>query len=147
MKKKSLILVVGAIALAATVAACGHYRYHGDYCAEHAGWMVERMSRKLDLTEEQKAKLDVVKTRIVAARDAAAEQRESDAKAIAALLSQPTFDRARAIALTQSHTRTIETRAPEVIAAFADFYDGLKPEQQQKLREQVESRMNNHNWW
>ena len=52
-----------------------------------------------------------------------------------ALVTGTTFDRARAQALVEAKTNAVRTKSPEVIAAMADFYDSLKPEQQQKVRE------------
>jgi protein CpxP len=144
MNKPRLILLAGAVALTGALSACGPHHVSREDRAEHAAWIVENVGRKLDLNDAQKAKLDAVKTTLLAARESAEAKRASDAREIVALLSQPTFDRARAEALVQSHTRAIDTKAPEVIAAFGDFYDSLTPEQQLKLRERVESRLNGH---
>lgn len=43
------------------------------------------------------------------------------------------FDRAGAQALLSKTASAIETRSPEVIAALADFYDSLDPQQQAKV--------------
>jgi protein CpxP len=144
MNKTRLALIAGAVVLAGALSACNPHHFNKEDRAEHAAWIVESIGRKLDLNDAQKAKLDIVKTRLLAAREEADTRRDADAKEIVALLSQPTFDRARAEALVQSHTRAIETKAAEVIAAFGDFYDSLTPAQQQKLRERVESRINGH---
>jgi periplasmic protein CpxP/Spy len=144
VNRKYLMLIAGAIVAAGTLTACGPHRYNREDVAERAASMVESATHKLDLDGAQKTKLDVVKTMLLAARDAAESRHEAERQEIAALLSQPTLDRARTGALVTSHTRAIETKAPEVIAAFGDFYDSLRPEQQQKLREHVETYVNGH---
>ncbi len=50
----------------------------------------------------------------------------------------------RAQALVEEKTGAIREKSPEVIAAFAGFYDTLKPEQQQKLRDYLAKR---HGGW
>jgi Spy/CpxP family protein refolding chaperone len=146
MNKKRLSLIVGTVVLASTVTACGPRCASREESAERAEWMVERVSRQLDLNEAQQAKLEEVKAKLLAAREAATRQHEADRQEVLALLAQPALDRARAETLVQTHTRAVEARAPEIIAALGEFYDSLTAEQQQKLREQVESRMNGHHW-
>ena len=54
-----------------------------------------------------------------------------------ALVAGPQFDRARALALVEGKTGALRDKAPAVVTALADFYDSLKPEQQQQLREML----------
>jgi len=54
---------------------------------------------------------------------------------VQSLVAGPTFDRVKAKAFVDAKTSAIQTKSPELIAAFGDFYDSLKPEQQQKVRE------------
>jgi Spy/CpxP family protein refolding chaperone len=95
---------------------------------------------KLDLDEAQKQRLGVL-------FDKMAEQRkvvmgaDADPRArLRALMAGNTFDRAAAQQLVEQKTGAVRTAAPELITAFGDFYDGLKPEQQQKLREWMDKR-------
>jgi Spy/CpxP family protein refolding chaperone len=60
------------------------------------------------------------------------------------LVAGTTCDRARAQALVEAKTAAISARSPELIAAAADFYDSLRPEQQAKVREMMSSR---RGWW
>ena len=59
---------------------------------------------------------------------------------VQSLVAGATFDRAKAKALVDAKTGAIQARSPEVIAAAADFYDSLKPEQQAKVREFMAAR-------
>lgn len=142
--KKLLLFVLGSVVLVAGLTACGPHRFSKEDSAEHAAWIVERVARKLDLDDAQKVRLDAVKTALLTVRDAAEKRRAADRQELTALLAQPTLDRTRANSLVTGHTRAIEQHAPQVIAAFGDFYDSLRPEQQQTLREQVESRLAGH---
>ena len=55
-------------------------------------------------------------------------------------MADPSSDRAKAKNLVEAKTGAITTQSPEVIAAMADLYDSLKPEQQAKVREFMASR-------
>jgi protein CpxP len=57
-----------------------------------------------------------------------------------ALLAGSTFDREKANALIQSKVGAVNSQSPKVVAAMADFYDSLKPEQQAKVREFMNQR-------
>jgi Spy/CpxP family protein refolding chaperone len=108
--------------------------------------MVQRVARKLDLNEVQQAKLQVVKTKILELREEASRRREANKQEVVSLLSEQLLDRGRAEALVATHTREIDAKAPELIAALADFYDSLTPQQQAHLRTEIESRMSGHHW-
>ena len=62
-----------------------------------------------------------------------------------ALVAGASFDRGRAKALVQSKTDALRSKSPEVIAAAADFYDSLKPEQQAKVRDFMSH--GRRGWW
>ncbi|MES1163865.1 MAG: hypothetical protein ABUL50_12460, partial [Rhizobacter sp.] len=62
----------------------------------------------------------------------------------AALIAGPKFERERAQGLVEAKTTAVRSKSPEVITAMADFYDSLKPEQQQKVREFLAKRR--HGW-
>jgi Spy/CpxP family protein refolding chaperone len=65
--------------------------------------------------------------------------------AMKAVLAGSQFDRSRAQALVEAKTAAMREASPAVIAAAADFYDSLKPEQQQKVRGYLE-RGGHHGW-
>ena len=55
------------------------------------------------------------------------------------------FDATRAQSLVLEKTEAVRTASPAVIAAVGTFYDSLRPEQQQKLRDFM-SRGGHHGW-
>jgi Spy/CpxP family protein refolding chaperone len=130
--KRTLIGVFGASILLGGLAACSH-RHHGwsanmnaEESAQFRGKMVDRVSSKLDLNEDQKK-------RLTALADKLHEQR-------AAMMGQSKDPRAEPQTLLSEKTAAIQARSPEVIAALADFYDSLTPAQQQKVREFMQQR-------
>ena len=147
--KRTLIGLFGASVLFGGLAACshrGHYGGQGSYAmseedaAKMKAKMVEKIGSRLDLDEAQKAKLGLLADQLRAQRKALIGSTTDPRAELQSLVAGPTFDRAKAKALVEAKTGAITTQSPEVIAAMADFYDSLKPEQQAKVREFMASR-------
>jgi periplasmic protein CpxP/Spy len=142
--KRTLIGIFGASVLFGSLAACSHrphYGYGGHAMSEEdAAKMVEKVGSRLDLDEAQKAKLGVLADQLRAQRKALIGSTNDPRAELQSLVAGATFDRAKAKSLVEAKTSAITTQSPEVIAAMADFYDSLKPEQQAKVREFMASR-------
>ena len=70
------------------------------------------------------------------------EQQELDAMEVTLLAAEEVV--AERHAGVEKASTALTTRSPAVIAAFADFYDSLKPQQQAQVREAMERR---RGWW
>jgi periplasmic protein CpxP/Spy len=141
--KRTLIGVFGATVLFGGLAAWAH-RHHGgpmtaERIAEIKPRVVDRVASKLDLDAAQKARLGVVADRLAEQRTAMLAGGDPRT-ALNALVAGPAFDRAGAEALLTAKSDVLRAGAPSVIAAFGDFYDGLNPDQQAKLRELMNRR-------
>lgn len=141
--KRTLIGVFGAAVLFGSLAAYSHRDDHrrgwqtiseAD-AAAFKGRMVERAGRYLDLDEAQKARLGVLADRLREQRNALVAGTTDPRAELQALVAGPAFDRARAEALVTAKTDALRAGSPAVIAAAADFYDSLRPEQQAEVRE------------
>ena len=149
--KRTLYGVFGASILLGGLTACGHHP-HGGWssmteadAAKMRDRMIDRVAGKLDLDAAQKQKLATLADKLKAQRVALMGAPGSDPRAeFNALIAGPRFERERAQGLVEAKTAAIRTQSPEVIAALADFYDALRPEQQQKVREFLASR---HRGW
>ena len=149
--KRTLIGVFGASVLFGSLAACSHHRHHGygwqgmseEDAAKMKARMIDRVGSRLDLDEAQKAKLGVVADQLRAGRQALRGTTDPRSE-MQSLVAGPTFDRAKAMALIDAKTSTVQSKSPELIAALGDFYDSLKPEQQQKVREFMQR--GRHGW-
>lgn len=149
--RRSLYGLLGATIVLGGVAACSH-RFDG-----HHGWhasaedqarfrerVIERVSDKLELNAEQRQRLGVLADKLQEQRAALKGQAADPRAEIHALVAGDKFDRSRAQALVSQKTAAVSAKSPEVIAAAADFYDSLKPEQQARVREFMQHR---HGWW
>ena len=144
--KRTLIGVFGASILIGGLSACGH-RHHGwnanmsaEESAQFRGKMVDRVSGKLELNEDQKKRLTALADKLHEQRAALVGQNKDPRAEVQALVAGDKFDKARAQALVTEKTTAIQGKSPEVIAALADFYDSLNPTQQQKVREFMQRR-------
>lgn len=139
--KRTLIGVFSASLLVGGLTACGHQRYSNWSTMSEADQakmrdkMIERVSSKLDLDAAQKQRLGVLADKLKEQRVALMGGTTTPRADFEALIAGPKFERERAQSLVTAKTDAIRSKSPEVIAAAADFYDSLKPEQQQKVRE------------
>ena len=147
MKRKSkwfVYSITGSI-LAVMLAACGPHRHDPE---ERAEWMMEKVTKELELNETQVAKLNLVKNELLKAGKDFRQRRDDSRQTVVDLIQQPTLDRDKAVALVNQHTAAINEQAPQIIAALGDFYDSLSPEQQAELREHIQDRMEHHrHYW
>lgn len=150
--KRTLVGVFGVSMLAGGLAACSHHRYGSHWYgqmseterAEMRTRMVDKASRKLDLDAAQKAKLAVLADTLAAQRSNMLAKGGEPHAELKAVLAGAQFDRSRAQALVEAKATAVREASPAVITAMADFYDSLKPEQQQRLRELLDRR--GHGW-
>ncbi len=145
--KRSLIGLAAAATLFGGLAAWAHSQGYGHGMGH--GWrtvsaedmagmktrLVERAGRELDLDAAQKARLGVLADKLREQRNALVGSTTDPRAELQSLVAGPSFDRNKATALIQDKVGAVNAKSPEVVAAMADFYDSLKPEQQAKLRE------------
>jgi len=136
--KRILFSAFGTVLLVGGLTACGGH--HGGWTGKSADSaqmrerVLERAGKELKLDDAQKqrlatlaAKLGEQRTALMGATDPRAD--------LQALLAGPRFDRGNAQAMLDAKTAAVRGKGPEVIAAAADFFDSLNPEQQQQVRE------------
>ena len=115
---------------------------------ERAERIVKNISDELKLNNAQLGKLNALKDELLTMRGDYRKKRSDTKMAIGEMLSQPTLDQTRALALIKDRTREVNEKAPQVVSAFAAFYDSLTPEQQKKLHDEVTERMKRHHgYW
>ena len=138
--KRSLIGLFGATILVGGLSACGHH-HNGNWqmseedSAKMRTRMLERAGKELSLDEAQKARLSTLADKLREQRLALLPQGSDPRADMQAFVAGAKFDREKALAFVDAKTGAVKSKSPEVIAAAADFYDSLKPEQQLKVRE------------
>lgn len=151
--KRSLFALAGVLALGGTLAACGHNHHHGwrqmseADAVEMKTKLVDRVGSQLALDAAQKAKLATLADKLREQRNALVGTTTDPRAELQALMSGPQFDRAKASALIEGKVAAVTTQSPAVVAAMADFYDSLKPEQQAQVREFMNQRGHRGKGW
>ncbi len=147
--KRSLIVLTSATVVIGGLTACGSRGEHArgwsdDRITEVRGKAIEKISDRLDLNADQKAKLGVLADQMIASRKAFRGNTDPRTD-LQALVAGDKFDRSKAQQMLDQKTRVLQGSGPKVLAAFGDFYDSLNSEQQQQVREKLERR--GHGWW
>lgn len=147
--KRTLIGLIGAAVLAGGLVACGHRDHHTrmgqmtpETVAEWRGKLLDRAGKELELDATQKQRLGVLFDKVDEQRVALMGSTADPKAAMQQLVAGERFDRSKALALMQEKTGAVQLKSPEVINAAADFYDGLNPAQQAKVREFMNKRRN-----
>jgi periplasmic protein CpxP/Spy len=144
--KRTLIGVFGASLIVGGLTACGHGYQHGGWNASEADSakmrerIVDRAADKLKLDDAQKQRLATLATRLHEQRLALLGSTTDPRAEMQALVAGDKFDRAHAQSFVETKTDALRSKSPEVIAAAADFFDSLRPEQQQQVREFMKRR-------
>lgn len=147
--RRTLIGVFGASLLfgAFAAGACHRHRGWGPMTEEDATRLktraVDKVAKKLDLDEAQKAKFATLADRLQEQRRQLAGPNGEARTELRSLVAGPAFDRAKAQSMLESKTQALAAGGPQLVAALGDFWDSLKPEQQAKLREFMDRR---HGW-
>lgn len=130
------------------LAACGHGGHRGPMSeaqiTEMRGRIVERASSELKLDAVQKQHLQVLADQVQAQRRALTGEGANPRAEWQALIAGPRFDVARAQSLINDKTEAVRNQSPAVIAAAASFYDSLRPEQQQQVRDFLQRSRRGH---
>ena len=138
----AVLLITGSTGVVYAVSKHGHW---GMTPAEKVEFVSERVTRKLDLDETQQLHFTQLAETMMAAMREIKPTQEQRGEMISELLESPNLDQARALELVQQKTRSIDAKAPEVIASLALFLDSLTPEQRKQIEEFAMHRHHRHN--
>jgi len=153
--KRAGIGIFGAIALFGGLAAWAHSHERGHSWRGMSNLsdaesqaredkFVDRAAGKLNLDAAQKAKLSAVALALREQRKALIPAGSAPRADMQSLVAGPTFDRAKAAAMVEAKLGAVSLKSPAVLAAAADFYDSLKPEQQAQVRDFMSRRRGHH---
>lgn len=148
--KRSLIGLTAVTIVLTGLTACGSRGDHArgwsdDRITEMRGKTIEKISDKLELNTDQKAKLGMLADEMIASRKAFMGNCADPRADMKALVAGEKFDRSRAQAMLEQKTQVMQGNGPKMLSAFGDFYDSLTPAQQQQVRAKMDRR--GHSWW
>ncbi len=161
--KRTLIGAVSATVLLGSLAAWSQSTpgwHHGQVMsaqdmAQMRAKMLDRVSTELALDANQKALLSTLADQLHAQRmglmgagaagtAASADPRAAMKARLDALVAGNSFDRAGAQAMVDEKVAQLRTQSPALISAAGDFFDSLRPDQQQKVRDFLNR--DHHGW-
>jgi Spy/CpxP family protein refolding chaperone len=148
--KRSLIGLTAVTIVLTGLTACGSRGDHArawsdDRITEMRGKTIEKISDKLELNTDQKAKLGMLADEMIASRKAFMVNSADPRADMKALVAGEKFDRSKAQAMLEQKTQVMQGNGPKMLSAFGDFYDSLTPAQQQQVRAKMDRR--GHSWW
>jgi protein CpxP len=121
---------------------CQDAEHAGDRNAKRSEWIVNRMSRKLQLNADQKPLLANLVTQGFDLRQQMKGQSPDLRAQASTWIEGDAFDANRMQALIDEKAQTLQSKSPELVSAMAAFFNSLNPEQQQKVRVRVDGHRN-----
>lgn len=143
LSKRSIIYMTGGALLTLGVVACNYGMHYGT-AEERGEWVVQKVSKELELNETQQARLAEVKDEVLKLRTTMRSDREQTRSDVQAMLAQSTLDREKANAIVDQKIETINSRSPVIIDAIGNFYDSLDDTQRAELMAFIEHKMEHH---
>ena len=141
--KRTIIIITSGVLLVGGVAACKH-KMHSASPEERGEWVVDKVSKELELNDSQRIKLVEVKDKLIAVRKSMRSDREDTRKEVMAMLKQPTMDREKVKAMVDQKIAMVSEKSPSIIDAIGNFYDSLDDSQRAELSEFIEKKMERH---
>lgn len=136
-KKKLLWVAIPLVALlGAGVAAAGYKHYRGQHNPEQ---MVERISATLELSGEQRQKLDTLKEAIVQGRKQMQADRTDVMNQIIMEIRKPEMDQSQVMELIKKRMSRIDAMADRVVGPVVEFHKALNDDQREKIINRLES--------
>lgn len=136
MKNVKTLIICGVSAIAVVLGASAFADRDPSRDGERGARMIERISSKLDLTDDQTAALTAFGDELRETRDLMRGGEDGNMRAeLTTLISADTFDQGAALTMINDRAAALQANAPELVAAAALFFDGLSAEQKAEIQE------------
>lgn len=135
MKAHLIRASVGITILVGLLGTSACFRHHTP--AERADWVTGKIAKHLDLTEQQRAKLDAVKQEMLAARAKVGKERQALIDDAVAQIQEDRLDQAKVLELLERKQALQRQVASQVVPKLEEFHASLTPEQKAKAVEHL----------
>lgn len=132
LRYAGIAALIGVVGISLT--ACGHHR---DSPADKADWVVKKMTRKLDLNEDQQLKLRDVTDIFVDQRESHRSERSEQFEQVLAQVRKPELDKALLTQMVDNHQQRVAEVSPQVIDKLAIFHASLDDEQKEEIADRL----------
>lgn len=134
MKRQTKIIAaaVTAVIIGSTTVVVAGSR-HGNL-GDH---MVSKIAERLDLNETQQSALASLQSELRETRDLMRGNLDADGQTLGDLMGAQTFDQGAALEMITTRTTALQAQGPELVAAAAQFLDGLNAEQKAEISKHI----------
>lgn len=143
MKLLKILIPFALIAGIGSIALTGCGRHHHDP-QDKADYIVHKISKKMDLNDAQKAKLDEVKQEFLKYHKKHKGEKADMIDRLLTEIEKPEMDPSVLQAMVDEHKAKIDEMAPGIIAKLVEFHATLDNEQKHKLVEKLEKFKKHH---
>ena len=133
--KRVTKIIIGSVIVASTV---GGIAYAKSSCGMHGP---QQLVKHLELNDEQQKNFEALIKEFRTTRKEMQKNSKQGRDEMLSLLNADKLDQDKAHGLVEGKASAVQNKAPEIIAAIANFTDSLSPEQRQQLRERITDRM------
>ncbi len=143
MKMQHTVRVaIGALILAGALVGAGCHRHYTP--AERADSMTGKIAKHLDLDEQQKVKLVVVKNEVLVVRVESEQERKATMEEVIAQVQSERLDQAKLTRLFEQHQAGQTRLMQRVLPKLADWHATLRPEQKAEAVEHLRKWMDRY---
>ena len=128
-------VVVGTLVLAGALVGAGCHRHHTP--SERADWMTGKIAKHLDLDDQQKAKLAVVKDEVIAARAESQQEHRVIMEDVIAQVQSDRLDQSKVAQLFEQHQAGQTRLMQRVLPKVAEWHATLRPDQKAEAVEHL----------
>ena len=132
-------VVVGTLVLAGALVGAGCHRHHTP--SERADWMTGKIAKHLDLDDQQKAKLAVVKDEVIAARAESQQEHRVIMEDVIAQVQSDRLDQSKVAQLFERHQAGQTRLMQRVLPKVAEWHATLRRDQKEEAVEHFGK------WW
>jgi len=130
-----VFVVTGIAGVAFTKNMADKYREGGPW-----GFMLDRITKDLNLTDQQQAEVNKIKDEIKARKEANKQKRMEGAKEFEQMFRSDTFDKQKALELAKQREADREEMRNFIIDEMAKFHAILTPEQRNKVSDKLKEK-------
>jgi len=135
-------IIIGALIIATTTVGATAYANKGEGGFQQR--IMDRISKKLDLTDTQVSALDVLAMELQETRQLMKGDSGDVRAKMSDLITAGTFDQGKALEMVYERVDGIRDNAPELVAAAAVFFDGLDAEQKEQISKFASKKRRGH---
>ncbi len=140
MKRSSKIISAIVLSISLVTAAGAYATYKNGYDEAKASFIVSYVTGELELNNQQQQQLEELATKVLSLKSQFKDSAKPLHAEVKKMITEDSFNQQQALNMINEKTALINSSAPEVVSAFADFLDGLSDTQKSQVLEFLEKK-------